>query len=179
MVEENVEYLEAGKSIKHCANQGKFLAPDEFADIYVRSQGGDAVFQRKHHRHRERHKESGKQYRQPEKWAADEIEGVGSKQVRTEIGVPVPAETAASYSIVSQVVERYLLGIKVTIVDEVAIFADHDGNHRHQHHAEAQQKRRKVFLAGIPEYFLHYINPPVNLSIGIITHIPFKIKLTS
>ena len=43
MVEENVEYLEAGKSIKHCANQGKFLAPDEFADIYVRSQGGDAV----------------------------------------------------------------------------------------------------------------------------------------
>ena len=149
MVEENIVYLEAGECIQQCSGKSSLLSADESAYVDVCGEGGDTMFQRQKEGHRIRDGTPRKQYGQPEKRASCEIEGIRRQQVGTEVGVPVPAELTASYGIIYEAVERYLLSVIVAVVDESSFLAYHEGYEGDHHDSESKQKYKEVSVFGV------------------------------
>jgi len=65
---------------------------------------------------------------QPEKGAEQHIEAVGTDKVGAKVGIPVPEYVTGAYCIVSKHVERDLLHIKISVIDEIAPVINDEGD---------------------------------------------------
>ena len=151
VVEENVEQLEAGKGIQQAADHGSVRTAYKSPDIGICRQRGDAVFHAQQHRHGKCYPAAGENGGQPEKGTAQQIKGIGTDEVDTEVGVPVPAEAAAANGIICQIVKGDLLRIVVAIVDVIAAVCDDDRQDHHQQAAEAQQECQQIPTEFLPQ----------------------------
>ena len=112
----------------------------------------------------------------PEKRTAEQVEGIGADQTAAEIRVPVPAELTVSHCIIGKLIERELLRNEISVVDEIPLIHDHEGQQNDQQGQKAQPERQQIFFAcflsqNAGECSLHGINTSRPATFPMVPHI--------
>ncbi len=133
VVEEHVIQGKPGESIQH-PRQHRHAGLQKPPGISIGGQGSARHLQRQQGRHQIGHRRRRERQRQPEKGAAQQIEGIGADKIRPQICQPVPPELPAAHRIVRHLVKGDLLGVKIPIIGEIAPIINNkrqEQQHRH------------------------------------------------
>lgn len=94
------------------------------ADVAVSGEAGASKLEHQQRPHKIRNNAVGEGYGQPEKRTSEHIKTVRANKIDTQICVPIPEYITAFDRLVSQTVKRYLLYVKVTVIEEIASVSD-------------------------------------------------------
>ena len=151
VVEKDIIYHEAGKSVEHCADDCHFSSFGEPSQKGVAGGRGSREFEHKQRRHQIGKPIGGEGDGQPKKWAAEQVEPIGADKVGPEVGCPAPAGVPCADRVVRELVKRDLLHVVIPVKEKQPLVHNqegekHDSCDKCREHKDAQT----VFRFGFP-----------------------------
>ena len=156
VVEKHVVHGKAGKRIEQTADDGPVFPADIPPQVNKAGQGRKSEFQHEQRGHQIGHRFTGKQQRQPEKGASQQIEGIGADEVCSQIRGPAPSGVARKDGVMAHLIKGHLLYVKVPVIEEMAVVHNEKG----QEHQKGQSQpiaEGSQILVGTPAQ-----QPPVH-----------------
>ena len=147
MIEEDVVDGEAGEGVEQAAEHGRVPAGDVAAQIVRARRGRAGELEDQKRPHQIRHGLAREGKRQPEKRAAEQIEGVASDEIRAEVRRPAPAQIAAAHRVVAHLVERHLLHVEVAVKEKIAVVEQDERDKKQKRNGKGQPEGAEQIAA--------------------------------
>ena len=146
MIEENIVYRKAGKSVEKTAEASRLRGPRKAPDVEIGGKRGAAEFKDKQRPYKIRHKPVRERNGKPEKRTSEKVKAVRADEIGAEVGSPAPEDIAFLYRLVALLIKGYLLNVEIAVKGKIALAHKHIRHEKNRRRGERYEKGGNILF---------------------------------